>query len=145
MQAQMFLRIGFTNWNVIEKYFRINFLSSLSAKNDLLNLLDRVRVEAHFPLERPFVSFMSFRSLLRSVAVLSGSLAVENRDMSPANNLELHWRLSDKSVMYIRNKSGPNIDPWGTPALIVAQDELWPLRISLCFLFLKKFITYFIY
>ena len=34
MQAQMFLRIGFTNWNVIEKYFRINFLSSLSAKND---------------------------------------------------------------------------------------------------------------
>ena len=53
------------------------------------------------------MSFMSLRSLLRSVAVLSGSLAVENRDMSPANNLGLHWRLSDKSV----KKSGPNIDP----------------------------------
>ena len=31
----MFLGIGFTNWNIIEKYFRMNFLSSLSAKNDL--------------------------------------------------------------------------------------------------------------
>ena len=35
------------------------------------------------------------------------------------------------------NKSGPNIDPWVTPALILDQDELWPLRINLCFLFLK--------
>ena len=33
MQAQMFLRIGFTNWRIIEKYFIISFLSSLSAKN----------------------------------------------------------------------------------------------------------------
>ena len=40
--------------------------------------------------------------------------------------------------MCIRNKSGPNIAPWGTPALTLAQDELWPLRITLCFLFLKK-------
>ena len=40
--------------------------------------------------------------------------------------------------MYIRNKSGPNIEPWRTPALILAQDELWPLWITLFFLFLKK-------
>ena len=40
--------------------------------------------------------------------------------------------------MYIRNKSRPNIEPWGTPALKLAQDELWPLRITLCFVFLKK-------
>ena len=30
--------------------------------------------------------------------------------------------------MHVRNKSGPNIEPWGTPACILAQDELWPLR-----------------
>ena len=82
--------------------------------------------------------FISFRSLLGLLAVLSGTLTVENRDVSSANNLGLHWRLSDKSLMYIRNKSGPNIEPWGTPALILAQDELWSLRITLCFLFLKE-------
>ena len=58
MQAQLFFRIGLTNWNIIEKYFRINFLSSLSAKYDLLSLLCRVRVEARFPLENPFIYFL---------------------------------------------------------------------------------------
>ena len=53
--------------------------------------------------------FISFRSLLRLLAVLSGSLTVEIKDVSSANNLGLHWRLSDKSLMYIRNKSA-NID-----------------------------------
>ena len=40
--------------------------------------------------------------------------------------------------MYIRSKSGPNIEPGGTPALIMTQYELWPLRITFCFLILKK-------
>ena len=42
--------------------------------------------------------------------------------MSLANSLGLHLKLSNKSSMYIRNKSGPNIEPWGTPALTLAQD-----------------------
>ena len=54
----MFLRIGFTNWNIIEKYFRINFLNSLSAKNDVLSLFCGVRFEAYFPLEIPFIYFI---------------------------------------------------------------------------------------
>ena len=83
-------------------------------------------------------SFISFRSLFRLLAVLSGTLTVENRVLSSANNLGLLWRLSDKSLMYMRNKSGPNIEPWGIPALTLAQVELWPLRITLCFLFFKK-------
>ena len=60
--------------------------------------------------------FISFRSLFRLLAVLLGTLIVENRDVSPANNLGLHWRWSDKSLMYIGYKSGPNIEPWGTQA-----------------------------
>ena len=67
--------------------FSMNFLSSLSAKNDFLNLLCRVRIEAHFPLEG---SFISFRSLFRLLAVLTATLTVENRDVSSANNLGLH-------------------------------------------------------
>ena len=61
--------------------------------------------------------FISFRSLFRLLAVLSGALIVENRDVLSANNSGLHGRLSYQSLMYIRNQSGPNIEPWGTPAL----------------------------
>ena len=50
MHAQIFLGIGFTNWNVIGKYFRMNFPTSVSTKNDLVSLLCRVRVGANFPL-----------------------------------------------------------------------------------------------
>ena len=82
--------------------------------------------------------FISVRSLCRLLAVLLGTLIIENRDVLWVNNLGLHWRLSDKSFMYIRNKSGPYIEPLRTPALILVQDELWPLRIGLYFLFPKK-------
>ena len=50
--------------------------------------------------------FISCRSLLRLLAIFPGTLTVENRDVLSVNNLGLHWRLSDKSLMYIRNKSG---------------------------------------
>ena len=88
----MFLRICFINWNIIEKHLKMNFLSSLSAKNDLLNLLCRVMVEAHFPLKPHF--FIFFRLLFRLSTVLSGTWTVENRDVSSANNLGLHWNKS---------------------------------------------------
>ena len=54
----MFLRIGYANWNIIDKHFKMNFLNSLSAKNDLLSLLFRVRFETHFPREIPFIYFL---------------------------------------------------------------------------------------
>ena len=136
MQAQMFLGIGVTNWNVMEKYFRMNFFSSLSGKNNLLSLFCRVRLKLIFHWKAHLS--ISFRSLLGLLAVLSGSWTVEHSHVPSANNFGLHCRLWDKSLMYIRNKTGPNIEPWRTPALILAQDELWPLRITLCFLFLKK-------
>ena len=40
--------------------------------------------------------------------------------------------------MYIKNKSGPNTEPQETRTLILAQDEVWTLRITLCFLINKK-------
>ena len=70
MQGQRFLRIDLTKWNIIEKYFRMNFFSSPSAKNDLFNLLCEVKAEAeaHFPLgggggqKSPPTSFSSVAS-----------------------------------------------------------------------------------
>ena len=40
--------------------------------------------------------------------------------------------------MYIKNKTGFNIEPWGTPALILAQGERWLLKITLCYRFLRS-------
>ena len=54
-----------------------------------------------------------------------------------ANNFRLHWRLSDKSLIDLRSKSGPNTEIWETPALILAQDEFLPLRIT-------RFLAFFI-
>ena len=48
MKDQKFLRISFTNRSFIKKYFRMNFLSSLSDKNDFLNLLYRVSAKLIF-------------------------------------------------------------------------------------------------
>ena len=55
----------------------------------------------------------------RLLDVLWGTLTVENWDVSSANNLGLDWRLLNKSLMHIRNKSGPNIESWGITALIL--------------------------
>ena len=45
---------------------------------------------------------------------------------------------SVRSFMYIRNRSGPNMEPWRAPALTSAQEEACPLSTTPCFLFLQK-------
>ena len=97
-----FVLFIFTNWNINAKYFSMNFFSGLSAKNYLLSLLCSVRVKAHFPLEIHL--FIFFRLLFRLLAVLSGTLTVESRNVLSANNLGLHLRSSDKLLVYIKKK-----------------------------------------
>ena len=36
------------------------------------------------------------------------------------------------SLMNIRNNKGPRMDPWGTPAPMKPQSELWPLITTRC-------------
>ena len=59
--------------------------------------------------------------------------------MSFANNLAIDERPSARSFIYIKNKGGPSMEPWGTPAVTSAQKEDCPLRTTLCYPFLKKF------
>ena len=40
--------------------------------------------------------------------------------------------------MYISNKRGHRMEPWGAPKGISAQEEQWPLKIILCIRLLKK-------
>ena len=44
-----------------------------------------------------------------------------------------------KSLIYIKNKSGSEIDPWRTPALLTpAHKENWSFETVLCLLFFRK-------
>ena len=46
--------------------------------------------------------------------------------------------ISHFTSIYIRNRSGLKIDPWGTPALTSAHEENWPFKSTLCLLFFRK-------
>ena len=59
--------------------------------------------------------------------------------MSSANNFAFHERPSARSFIYFKNRSGHSMEPSGTPALTSAQENVSPVRTTLCFLFLKKF------
>ena len=43
-----------------------------------------------------------------------------------------------KSLIYIKNRSDPKIDPWVTPALASAHQENWTFKTTLCFLSFRK-------
>ena len=47
---------------------------------------------------------------------------------------------SGKSFIYIRKSSGPRIEPWRIPASAFVHVKYWPLRITLCFLSLRKLV-----
>ena len=66
------------------------------------------------------------------------SWTTENRNVPSANSLHSILRPSDKSLIYIKNNKSPNIDPWGTSAWTSAQDEHWPFKTTLCFLWRRK-------
>ena len=66
-------------------------------KNQFLRLFSRIRIEAHFPLENPFIYL--FRSLFRSLFEASTFLTTEKSEVSSANNLGFDAKLSDKSLI----------------------------------------------
>lgn len=53
--------------------------------------------------------------------------------MSSANSFHLLLSPADKSFMYIANKRGPIIEPWGIPERISSLEEHWPFKATLCF------------
>ena len=55
----------------------------------------------------------------------------------PADSLAFD-KLSARSFLYIRNRSGPNAEPWGAHALTPGKEKVCTLSTTLCFVFLKK-------
>ena len=64
-----------------------------------------------------------FKSLFRSIFEASTFLTTEKSEVSSANNLGFDAKLSDKSLIEIKNNCGPRIEPWGTQASTLAHEE----------------------
>ena len=63
--------------------------------------------------------------------------------MSPANNFPFDKRLSVRSFVYIKNRSGPSLEPWGVPVWKSAQEDVCTLETTPCSPLLKKFVNRF--
>ena len=78
------------------------------------------------------------KSLFKSFAVAFILWITKKRGVSSANNLGFEVKPSDKSLIWIRKNHGSRIDPWGTPASILVQDECCPFKTTLFFLWYKE-------
>ena len=58
-------------------------------------------------------------------------------------NLGFEAKFSGKPFMYIKKSSGPRIERWGTTASTFVHAEYWTLRITFCFLSLRKLVKVF--
>ena len=87
-------------------------------------------------------SLINFKSLLISLTEVLTPWATKNNEVSAASNLHsLLWRFG-KSLTYIKNKSGPRMEPCGTSAWTSTQDEHWLFKTTLCFMLVKKYVVY---
>ena len=86
-------------------------------KGVFLTFKDNLFVFNHFEI---FAS-----SWLIFVSNASKSEPLQNKFVSSANSIgAVYLQTSHRSLMYIRKRSGPKIDPWGTPQMmfLVAED-----------------------
>ena len=65
-------------------------------------------------------------------AVSSGFLTTKNKLVSSANRLIFEFISTTMSFIYIKKRSGPRIEPCGTPADIELRSEELPGRTTLC-------------
>ena len=63
---------------------------------------------------------------------------MENNDVSSANSFTVDVMSTDRSLMYIKKKNGPKMDPCSTPAFTGNHSDVWPFRTTLWNLFVKK-------
>ena len=71
-----------------------------------------------------YVTIEICRSLFNTTAEVLLLCTTENREVSSAKSFTVDSMFSDKSFMYIRKRSGPRIDPCGTPAFTGNHSEV---------------------
>ena len=85
--------------------------------------------------------FIFFRSSFKFFAGKVISWTTKNREVLSANSLGFEIKLLEGSLINIKKKSGPRIDPWATHALRLANEEYWPFKTTFCFLASRKSIV----
>ena len=78
------------------------------------------------------------RLSFNSFAEASTLKTTENSEVSCTKSFALDDESFVESLIYIKNRSGPKIDSWGTPALTSAHEQNWPFKTTFCFLFFRK-------
>ena len=82
-------------------------------------------------------SFTALGSLLNTCSILTTSLPETSSAESSAYNVNLHFTAAFMSLTYIKNRSSPSIELWGTPHIILHAWEYVPAISTICFLSLK--------
>ena len=81
-----------------------------------------------------------FKSLLSSVSEKVQSLTFEKSDVSSVNILHITSVLLGKSLISIKKRSGPNIEPCRTPANTFFHKKVWTFETTLCWGPVKYFL-----
>lgn len=109
-------------WNIINLVF-------CTFKESLLT-------ESHSNIFDSYI-FISFDKVDGSALFINIFSGLDNV-VSSAYKMKLNVLLAvGKSFIYIMNKSGPRIDPWGTPVCMLRRDDDVPLMSTYCSRFVR--------
>ena len=113
-------------------------LLKLSWKYNLLILFTRIGIKIHFLLNCPVFDFVQVivQISCRRIHIIS----YRKIEVSSATSLTFVVKSSERSLIQIRNRNGPSIDLWGTPASKLVHEEYCPFKTTLCFLKFKKLL-----
>ena len=89
---------------------------SFTRKDNFLHLLRKIRIESHFPLKRPFRNLI--KSSFNCFADKSTSCTTEKMDISSAKSFVIDDKFLLRSLIYIKKKRGPKMEPFRTSAII---------------------------
>ena len=126
----MFLTSSLFDICIVEVKWNAEWFFNLTREDHFLRLFSWVRVETHFHWEAQSLIF--FNSLLRLF------VKVFKLWFTAKDTCHQYLGFDDKSLMQMRINKGRKIEPWGSPAVILAQDECCPISTTLCFLESEK-------
>ena len=139
LESTMLLGLHFFNNKFIKVEIRKkNFLRCF--QKNFLNMFCWVRIKYHFSVFRLLNIIKALVQYIYCFKRIRNYWKQSIIVVSSANNLIFNFKLVAKSFIYIREKRGPKIDPCDTPSRIHSQSEVFPIRVTLWTLSLKRFL-----
>ena len=116
------LRRDLFDWLIVEINRRMTCLLGFTRENNFLGLSAWVRLKLIFHWNAQMFIFL--KSPFKWLAEVLTFRTMEKRNVSSAKSLAVVDRSSGRSLMQIKNNIGSSMEPWGTPASMLAQDEV---------------------